>query len=128
MLRNKEFDAKRITLDFYCIPFVPNILFYYSLLSEKEIEGVISEKKNKHRINLLFIIDRLLADNGYWSGPIAGDLYEKYDLEILKKMLQVRDHQIWKASSDLYDIRSSLRWKIPNFIYKKIKKLQALFK
>jgi glycosyltransferase involved in cell wall biosynthesis len=127
ILRNKKVDPKIISIDFYSIPIVPNILFYYSLLSQEEMENVVSDKEDKHRANLLFIIGNLLTIGGSSVNSVA-DSYENYNLEMLKKTLQIKDQQIWKISQDLHNVRASMRWKASNFVYKKIKKLQTLFK
>jgi glycosyltransferase involved in cell wall biosynthesis len=118
LLRKGSCLIEYINPSFFQLPVVANIVSFYSLFSEEEMERIISDKNDPHRLKLLEFIKKSFEFQ-------AVKPYEDINLEEgedLRPLLVQRNYEINLLKRDLFKIRSSLRWKIPNYIYKKFPK------
>lgn len=121
--KNDNVGACKLKLSVFKEPIVSSLLFYYLTLSVDDIEDVVCNKENIHRKKLILLTKELLNKQVLIYN--ASDVSNKSEGS-LRAMVEDRDREIFQLKTDIYNIRNSLRWKVPNYIYKKVKKLQSL--
>jgi len=123
--KNDNYDTSELRLSVFREPIVSNLLFYYLTLSDADIEDVVCNKDNIHRNKLIILTKELLKKPELTYS--VSDVSNK-DKRDLRAMIDEKDREVFQLKIDLHNIRTSLRWKMPNYIYKKYKSSLSLLK
>jgi predicted nucleic acid-binding Zn-ribbon protein len=79
-----------------------------------------SQIKARQLYDEIFFLEQSFKEKAYLIGLIRE---KDYMLEQKECNLDEKNKEIDEKNKEIYNIRTSLRWKIPNFIYKKYKKI-----
>lgn len=120
---NPEMRGKMIST-ILAEPVFSDAVIFYLMLADDEIERIVDDKNDPNRKKLLNKIEQALKKSPFFHDATNGVNYSQ-DIPLVVKQ---QDEVIRRLNKELYEMRSSLRWKASNFMYKKIKKLQSFLK